>query len=298
MFIATSSIPNDGTQENIEIRRQKLKMVLQLLPVNHYKILGLLCHFLNKVSKNSGENKMTVYNLAVVFAPNVLKTDKQLSPDEYMKDSKYSNDLMTDFIQDAHLFFPGGDQMTQSAVDEQLNKFLNGITSDSPPPSPTASPSISNIQSQFVKRPSTKERFKQRRASEVSDGQQQVTTKMAGSSVVLRKKLSLPVLKAETITTSPTISAIPSSPRVVKSPPLATVKVSTKTEPAVDEEEDVTTFIQQMDSNNEEHLLKFMKLRFTIGQVDEEEVSYLLSLSDMEIDFSDPEIYERLYMNM
>lgn len=62
-----------GKQENdVAAQNQHLKEALRALPPINRRVLRDLCRFLECVSEHSAENKMTIENLAMVFAPNLL----------------------------------------------------------------------------------------------------------------------------------------------------------------------------------------------------------------------------------
>jgi len=71
-----------------ELSRQLLKHISSLPPAN-LRILHILCEYLYHVSQNCNENRMTVVNLAVIFAPTLLR-----SPTEQI-DMTHTGDAMT-----------------------------------------------------------------------------------------------------------------------------------------------------------------------------------------------------------
>ena len=87
-----------------ESQIETLKSVLTMLPRSHRIVLKYLLAFLVKVSKKSEINKMTPANIAIVFAPNLLKP---IGDDIMVQitDSAYSNSLMELFVTDFEEIF-------------------------------------------------------------------------------------------------------------------------------------------------------------------------------------------------
>jgi len=83
MFIASERIPDETA------RLEMIKKVISFLPSQYYQVLKLLCEFLNKVTKESEFNKMTSDNLAIIFAPNILRDRGELDIMDLMRHSKY-----------------------------------------------------------------------------------------------------------------------------------------------------------------------------------------------------------------
>lgn len=68
-FIAAIVSKHDSTLLGVDIIRK----VVKLLPPGHYCVLQILMEFLRKVRSHCLHNKMSVTNLATVFAPNLLR---------------------------------------------------------------------------------------------------------------------------------------------------------------------------------------------------------------------------------
>lgn len=69
MFIAATGVPEP------EARLIMIKKVLSFLPPTNYKLLKRLCQYLKKLTENKDENKMSPENVAICFAPNLLRAD-------------------------------------------------------------------------------------------------------------------------------------------------------------------------------------------------------------------------------
>lgn len=53
--------------------RKNVQDLLPKLPDVHYSVLRYLCRFLTQVEKQQCHNRMTAFNLATVFGPNVFQ---------------------------------------------------------------------------------------------------------------------------------------------------------------------------------------------------------------------------------
>ena len=80
-----------------EVAIPKITTVLKMLPMGHRVTIKYLARFLRDVCAASDINKMTPSNVAIVFAPNLLKppgNDVMAQID----DTPYSNKLMQMFV--------------------------------------------------------------------------------------------------------------------------------------------------------------------------------------------------------
>ncbi|GAB5360229.1 hypothetical protein AAMO2058_000609700 [Amorphochlora amoebiformis] len=93
---------------NISKRIKRYKEVMGELSGASYDSLGYLCRFLRHVSTFHYLNKMDTKNLAVVFAPNVLKM-KTEDPSVLMKEMPQCIRCMCQLIEHAYLLFPEDD---------------------------------------------------------------------------------------------------------------------------------------------------------------------------------------------
>eukprot|EP01128_Nolandella_sp_AFSM9_P003400 TRINITY_DN1461_c0_g1_i1.p1 TRINITY_DN1461_c0_g1~~TRINITY_DN1461_c0_g1_i1.p1 ORF type:complete len:450 (+),score=85.29 TRINITY_DN1461_c0_g1_i1:174-1352(+) len=81
-----------------------LQRIVSLLPPPHRACLAVLCEHLKKISSHSDVNKMTVDNLAIVFAPNLLRPLVETT-DTILGDAKYATDVIAALIDDWESFF-------------------------------------------------------------------------------------------------------------------------------------------------------------------------------------------------
>lgn len=84
-----------------DARLECIRNILGFLPTDHFNLLSYLIIFLRLISQNSTENKMTTPNLAMVFAPNLLKSRDEnvnMSMDDTAASSKIMESLIDHFI--------------------------------------------------------------------------------------------------------------------------------------------------------------------------------------------------------
>lgn len=110
MFIAAEG--KNKTMYNIflgvpdaQARRQCIKKVIRYLPPANNKLLKILCNFLHKITLNSKLTKMTSANLAIVFAPNLLRPQEENNLKLIFGDSKHANGLMQTLIDEYDYMF-------------------------------------------------------------------------------------------------------------------------------------------------------------------------------------------------
>ena len=53
--------------------KSAIKNILEDLPREHYRVLRVLSEHIEKVTRYSHWNRMTLYNLALVFAPGLIR---------------------------------------------------------------------------------------------------------------------------------------------------------------------------------------------------------------------------------
>jgi len=95
-----------ASSETIELNSDIsiVNKVLRLLPFDNLYILKKLIFHLNKIHLNSQENLMKSSNLAIVFAPNLLRSLDE-SPEIVIGDSRLSTFLFIKFIEEPLTFF-------------------------------------------------------------------------------------------------------------------------------------------------------------------------------------------------
>ncbi|KAI7907368.1 Rho GTPase activation protein [Cokeromyces recurvatus] len=70
-----AALLNTGTCTNDIISKVKDKLLIEYESKHiYFNLLKFICHFLKQVSDHANKNKMTIYNLAVVFTPNMIRT--------------------------------------------------------------------------------------------------------------------------------------------------------------------------------------------------------------------------------
>ncbi|RXN01911.1 Protein FAM13A [Acipenser ruthenus] len=96
-----------------------LKHLLQQLPDIHYCLLKYLCQFLTHVEKQHKDNRMTVFNLATVFGPNIFHF---CSGFEGMKEQDICNKIMAKLIENYRTIFESGEDKEQPT--EEISKVI------------------------------------------------------------------------------------------------------------------------------------------------------------------------------
>lgn len=89
--------------ENLETRTNRIKSLIQQLPIRNFTLLKILVEHLRKVAINSQKNLMTVSNLGICFAPTLMR-----GPDESslsIMEIKYSNVVANTLIEDYDSIF-------------------------------------------------------------------------------------------------------------------------------------------------------------------------------------------------
>lgn len=103
-----------------------MRDLLQQLPDTQHSLLRYLCHFLTLVERNHIENRMTAFNLATVFGPNVFRVAPGF---EAMKDQSTCNKIMVKFIQNFNNIFG-----SHRAVDIQHSTLIAAKAGPTTPP--------------------------------------------------------------------------------------------------------------------------------------------------------------------
>jgi hypothetical protein len=125
MFMLANGVP---IPEN---RLECLKKVLNFMPGPNLALFAELCLFLNEVSNHSKTNKMNAQNLSIVFAPNLLVSDKNKTGGNHfavLKELANAQDVITTFIQHADFFF----NSSYSNYTDYLNRSNETISPHSP----------------------------------------------------------------------------------------------------------------------------------------------------------------------
>lgn len=94
--------------ENENSKKEKIDKILSALPQNHRHNLHYLLKFFQLVASHSSVNKMTVPNLSIVLAPNLLwDTRSNSETGEALADTNVVNDLVETLICHVDFFFRG-----------------------------------------------------------------------------------------------------------------------------------------------------------------------------------------------
>ncbi|XP_004349033.1 hypothetical protein CAOG_02283 [Capsaspora owczarzaki ATCC 30864] len=94
---------NRATSGDAKSRRERILATLDLMPEANLNGLKLLMQFLAKVARFSKFNKMEPSNLAIVFAPSLLRSKEEST--QLITDSVVSTALLVNLIQDFNYFF-------------------------------------------------------------------------------------------------------------------------------------------------------------------------------------------------
>ncbi|CAH2321598.1 rho GTPase-activating 22 isoform X3 [Pelobates cultripes] len=100
-FLACAHILSRDQEEGTE----ELCRLVSSLPAANYNLLKYICSFLDEVQSHSGVNKMSVHNLATVFAPNILRPKLQ-EPLALIEGASLIQHLMTVLISENQQVFP------------------------------------------------------------------------------------------------------------------------------------------------------------------------------------------------
>jgi len=98
MFLGAVTISDEQT------RCKQIKKVLKFLPKIYYKVIAYLVGYLWRLSSHQDKNKMTPNNLAIVFAPSLLKPQNQ-SLQTQVEDSPYAVSFLKTLIEHHDYFF-------------------------------------------------------------------------------------------------------------------------------------------------------------------------------------------------
>ncbi|KAM4702913.1 rho GTPase-activating protein 22 [Rhinophrynus dorsalis] len=106
---------------------QELSRLVRSLPPANYNLLKYICSFLDEVQSHSGVNKMSVQNLATVFAPNILRSKMQ-DPQALIEGTSLIQHLMTVLIRENQQLFPAVMPDTPMCESGQQNGSENWVT--------------------------------------------------------------------------------------------------------------------------------------------------------------------------
>jgi hypothetical protein len=90
-----------------EARLDCIKKILNMVPTIHLRLLIYLVTFLRKVSEHASENKMNNANLAMVFAPNLLRSQDD-SVNACIADTPHASKMMETMLDQYDYLFKVG----------------------------------------------------------------------------------------------------------------------------------------------------------------------------------------------
>lgn len=105
-------------------RMQNVQQALKLLPEHHLKILETVVRYLHEVATFSAQNFMTANNIAIVFAPNLLRP-KVETPLTLISDAGHVTALIASLIQDCDTYFPKVAVASPAVNKEDFKKTMN-----------------------------------------------------------------------------------------------------------------------------------------------------------------------------
>eukprot|EP01096_Ripella_sp_DP13-Kostka_P016561 TRINITY_DN811_c0_g1_i1.p1 TRINITY_DN811_c0_g1~~TRINITY_DN811_c0_g1_i1.p1 ORF type:complete len:699 (+),score=279.74 TRINITY_DN811_c0_g1_i1:174-2099(+) len=97
---------HQASASNDEVWRHVMKGLLSSLPKANYALLEYLFSMMQEVSKYSDKNLMTTSNLAIVFAPNLLRLGDESDLLSVMRDTPIVNSAIKKIIENFTFLFP------------------------------------------------------------------------------------------------------------------------------------------------------------------------------------------------
>ncbi len=101
------AVQNSKAAKLAEAKNEAIRKVCDIarsIPVEHLQCLGLLLHFLSKVSKNAAKNKMNALNLATCLAPSLLRAPDNTPPQKVLQDMQIAIAAIIMLIENADQF--------------------------------------------------------------------------------------------------------------------------------------------------------------------------------------------------
>ena len=117
-----------GDIEDDDTRKESICAIISILPKYNYECAGFLLRFLKKVSSNSSINKMDSRNLALIFAPNILKSEDN-DHVASLADTPKLTVIVEFMINNAEFIFPeyesAGNQKTEDDKQKESQEIYN-----------------------------------------------------------------------------------------------------------------------------------------------------------------------------
>lgn len=95
---------NTQSNRDDESRLECMKILLESLPKENLKVAGHVCRFLRRVADNAEFNRMNAENLAMVFAPNVLRPKTEVASTIHVE-YKEARNTFEDMVRNAGRLF-------------------------------------------------------------------------------------------------------------------------------------------------------------------------------------------------
>lgn len=89
--------------ENIDIRKNRIKNLIQQMPITNFTLLKILVEHLRNVASHSAKNLMTTSNLGICFAPTLMRGPDDNAPS--IMEIKYSNVVTNTLIEEFNSIF-------------------------------------------------------------------------------------------------------------------------------------------------------------------------------------------------
>lgn len=123
---------NDTEIEDAETRTNRIKNLIQQLPVTNFTLLKILVEHLRNVANQSQKNLMTVSNLSICFAPTLMRGPEENALS--IMEIKYSNVVTNTLIDEYDSIFnePPANQPQQNSY----QSLPTNISHQPPPPQP------------------------------------------------------------------------------------------------------------------------------------------------------------------
>lgn len=104
--VSSGSSQSCDPEPTYEQARNKLRDLCRRLPKANYCTLGYLMHHLNKIASEHEANSMTASNLAIVYAPTLMKTNKEIGLGAVDETKHHARVIELLIVHATHIFGP------------------------------------------------------------------------------------------------------------------------------------------------------------------------------------------------